>query len=256
MPSSEVLSILKKSTKSRYKYEVRRLKRQADHIRCEKLAGAWCNSSNNDFWNLVHQNRGKSKFSGCNVIDGITSDEDISKMFSSKVSSLLNSDPDQSATNSFFANLTDSISSSDLLSSDISSTVVLNALEQLKKGKSDDSSLLSDVFIYAKDILSNSLSQLFTAVVRHGYVPKLLRDCILQLIPKPGKDPTYSDNYRPIALAPTLSKVLEWCILFQYGDSFSTSPLQFGFKPGLSADMCTGLIKSVISRYCFNGSNV
>jgi len=114
-PSSGVLSILKKSTKSRYKYEVRRLKRQADHIRCEKLAGAWCNSSNNDFWNLVRQNRGKSKFSGCNVIDGITSDEDISKMFSSKVSSLLNSDPDQSATNSFFANLTDSISSSDLI---------------------------------------------------------------------------------------------------------------------------------------------
>ena len=91
----------------------------------------------------------KCKFSGCNVIDGITSDEDISEMFSSKVSSLLNSDPDQSATNCFFANLTDSISSSDLLSSDISSTVVLNALEQLKKGKSDDSSLLSDVFIYA-----------------------------------------------------------------------------------------------------------
>jgi len=132
----------------------------------------------------------------------------------------------------------------------------LNALEQLKKGKSDGSSLLCDVFIYAKDILINPLSQLFTAVVRHGYVPKLLRDCILQLIPKPGKDPTCSDNYRPIALAPTLSKVLEWCILFQYGDSFSTSPLQFGFKPGLSADMCTGLIKNVISRYCFNGSNV
>jgi len=65
-PSSGVLSILKKSTKSRYKYEVRCLKRQADHIRCEKLAGAWCNSSNNDFWNLVRQNRGKSKFSGCN----------------------------------------------------------------------------------------------------------------------------------------------------------------------------------------------
>ena len=100
------------------------------------------------------------------------------------------------------------------------------------------------------------MSQLFTAVVRHGYVPKLLRDCILQLIPKSGKDPTCSDNYRPIALAPTLSKVLEWCILLIYRNSLSTSLLQFGFKPGMSADMCTGLIKNVISRYCFNGSNV
>ena len=82
----------------------------------------------------------------------------------------------------------------------------------------------------------------------YGCFPKLLRDCILQLIPKPGKDPTCSDNYRPIALAPTLSKVLEWCILLIYGDSFSTSPLQFGFKPSMSADMCTGLNKNGASK--------
>ena len=39
----------------------------------------------------------------------------------------------------------------------------------------------------------------------HGYIPECLRDCIL----KPGKDPSNSDSYRPIALAPTLSKVFE-----------------------------------------------
>ena len=82
---------------------------------------------------------------------------------------LLNSDLDQSGRNSFLADLADSISNSDLLTSEISSTVVLNALDQLMKGKSDGSSLLSDAFIFAKDILS--LSQLLTAVVRHGYVP-------------------------------------------------------------------------------------
>ena len=41
-------------------------------------------------------------------------------------------------------------------------------------------------------------------MLRHGYVPKSLRDCILQPIPKPGKDCSVSDNYRSIALAPTL----------------------------------------------------
>ena len=133
---------------------------------------------------------------------------------------------------------------------------MINALDQLKKGKSDGSSLISDAFILAKDILSKPLSDLFTTIIRHGYVPNVLRDCILQLIPKPGKDPTCSDNYRPIALAPTLSKVLEWCILLTYEGYFSTSPLQFGFKPGMSADMCTGLIKNVIGHYCFKGSSV
>ena len=75
------------------------------------------NSCSNEFWNLVRQSRGNSKFSGCNVIDGLTTDED--DMFSSKISSLLNSDLDQPARNSFLAGLTDSISKSDLLTSEI-----------------------------------------------------------------------------------------------------------------------------------------
>jgi len=61
-------------------------------------------------------------------------------------------------------------------------------------------------------------------------MPKLLRDCILVPIPKGNKDPTVSDNYHPIALASTLSKALEWCILLSYSDHFHTSGLQFGFK--------------------------
>ena len=56
-------------------------------------------------------------------------------MFSSKISSLLNSELDQSARNSFLADLTDSISNSDLQTSEISSTVVLNALDKLKENQ-------------------------------------------------------------------------------------------------------------------------
>ena len=131
-PTSGIISTIKKNTKSRYKYEVCRLKRQANHIKSVKLAGAWCNSRSNDFWNLVRQSRGNSKLSGCNIIDGLTTDNDISNMFSSKISLLLNSDLDQSARNSFLADLTDSNSNSDLLTSAISSTVVLNTLESSK----------------------------------------------------------------------------------------------------------------------------
>jgi hypothetical protein len=163
------------------------LKRQAEHIKSEKLAEAWCTARNTDFWHLIRQQRGNSKSSGCNVIDGLTTDDGISNMFSSKICSILNSDSDQLARERFLENLTDSISNYDLLNSEITSTTVINALDQLKKGKSDGSNLMSDAFILAKDILSNPLSDLFTAIIRHGYVPNVLRDCVLQLIPKPGK---------------------------------------------------------------------
>ena len=92
---------------------------------------------------------------------------------------------------------------------------------------------MSNHFIYAKDALSAPLSRLFTAMLHHGIVP----DSFL----KPGKDPFFSESYRPIAFAPTLSKVFELCLLFQLQSCFITSSLQFGFKPGFFADLCTGL---------------
>ena len=77
-------------------------------------------------------------------------------------------------------------------------------------------------------------------------------------VPKPHKDPSLSDNYRPIALAPNcnLSKVLERCILQTYSSSFATTDLQFGFKPGFSTGLCTGVLKNVVSSYINRGSKV
>ena len=95
-----------------------------------------------------------------------------------------------------------------------------------------------------------------TVIIRHGYMPQLLRNCILIPIPKSGKDPSQSDNYRPTALAPNPSKVLEWCILLQFGSYLSTSDLQFGFKSGTSTDSCTGLLKNTIALHIHRKTKV
>ena len=105
-------------------------------------------------------------------------------------------------------------------------------------------------------VIAEPLSVLFTAMIRHSFMPKLFRDCTLVPIPKSGKDPNFSDSYRAIALAPTLSKALEWCLLLQYPDQFSTSDLQFGFKRFMSTSLCTGTVKNVAHRYVRNGSPV
>ena len=65
---------------------------------------------------------------------------------------------------------------------------------------------LCQIILRASSALTQPLSKLFTAMLEHGYVPESLRDCVLQPILKPGKDPSVSDNCHPIALAPTLSK--------------------------------------------------
>ena len=52
---------------------------------------------------------------------------------------------------------------------------------------------------------ANPLAYLFTAILRHGYVRKSLRNCILAPIPKTNKDTT---NF---SLVPSLSNAQEWC---------------------------------------------
>ena len=84
-------------------------------------------------------------------------------------------------------------------------------------------------------------------------MPAAFRDATIQPIPKGFKDPSVSSNYRGIALASSLSKVLEWSILLSWSQFFSTSELQFGFKSGFSTTLCTGVI---INRYLNRGSKV
>ena len=213
-PTSGVLIQIKKKSKRRFKYEVRRLRRRQSHIRCEKLASAHLHSSQQEFWKLVKTiskfSRGTSTSSTSNIVDGCCDDGAISNIFSSKLKTLLNSCSDTQPRNSLYDSIRESIGPSDLSSIFISQEVVRDAISQLKS----------------------------------GIVPDTLRDCILVPIPKPGKDPSSSDSYRPIALAPILIKVFEWCLLFQFQSCFITSSLQFGFKSGFSADLCTGLLKN------------
>ena len=122
--------------------------------------------------------------------------------------------------------------------------------------KSDASGVSSEHLELAAPVISDFVSALFTAILRHGYMPKCLRDCVLVPIPKSGKDASCSDNYRPIALASTLSKVLEHIILEKYSKFFVSNCLQFGFKRGSSTTTCTALVKSVVAKYIHSGSHV
>ena len=133
---------------------------------------------------------------------------------------------------------------------------VRRSLQNLKTGKKDVDNLSSDHLRHAATVIAESLATLFTSILRHGYMPSSLRDCTVIPIPKGLKDASCSSNYRGIAIASTLSKVLEGVILHKYSEFFTSSDLQFGFKPGHSTTLCTGVVKCTISRYINRNSYV
>ena len=64
------------------------------------------------------------------------------------------------------------------------------------------------------------------------------------------------DNYRPVALASLISKVLEIVIFKRLEDFIETGSNPFGFKKSHSTDMCIYTLKELISHYRKLGSNV
>ena len=64
------------------------------------------------------------------------------------------------------------------------------------------------------------------------------------------------DNYRPIAIASTLSKLLEKLLLERLSKYLWTSSHQFGFKPNHSTDACIYVLKEAVDFYVGQQSSV
>ena len=255
-PSVGVLSQLRKHTKSRYKYAVRRLIRNQDKLRRKKMADAMVEGGFRDFWQLVNHCKANSK-NQASCIDGVSDDAEIADLWASKFKSLLTS-PDPDAHRQLAEALSSlKISPEELKATMVTPEILLNSLQKLKRGKADGGGLMSDHLIFAPSSFLNVLASVLTALLRHGHMPSCFSDALIQPIPKGNnKDYSLSSNYRGIALASCFSKVIELCILELHGQRLLSSQLQFGFKPGLSTTMCTGVLKAVVSRYLHGGSNV
>ena len=187
--------------------------------------------------------------------DGVAGSKNIANVFASKIESILNYHS-PSSHSSPHSSIRSSVTPSDISSIEFNEDDVLEALSHLKTGKSDGDGVSAEHVIFATSALISPLAVYFTSLVRHGFMPSCLRDCVLIPVPKKNKDVTSSSSYRPIALASSISKILEHLILTKFSSYLHTSPLQFGFKPGFSTSLCTGVVKNIISRYIHNGSSV
>ena len=103
---------------------------------------------------------------------------------------------------------------------------------------------------YSDHSIKFYLSVLFNMCLRHGFVPKACLDTLLvPIVKNKNKIVQDTNNYRPIALATVISKLLERYILHRILPSLHTSQNQFGFKPKHSTDMSVFLLKQTISSY-------
>ena len=127
-------------------------------------------------------------------VDGLHGAPDIAGTFASKVSDYLNIH-DPTPRDVLMSSLTSNIGTEDVASLFVSVECLYSAFSKLKLSKADGSILVSGHLVMCLPAVVEPISQLFTAMLHHSFMPKLLRDCILVPIPKSGKDPSSYDSY-------------------------------------------------------------
>ena len=257
-PRSGVVADIMRRTRAAYHYAVRRVKRDEHDIVRQRFADSIVGNRSRDFWLEVKKMNGKvGRCAG--TVEGLSDARDIANMFASKYENIYNSVPyDQNDMNDIQNELTSRIKMQNSLDNSIEKDDVAEAIRELKYNKNDgDKRLSTNHLKFAGDDLHLHLSRLLSCIVMHGSVPDDLLQCTTIPIPKgPNANRSSADNYRGITLGSVFGRIIDLIILRRYGDSLATCDLQFGFKQKRSTNICTMILKEVISYYRNNDTSI
>jgi len=179
----------------------------------------------------------------------------VCKMWQQQFSSLYNSLDRERAKQKFFSkvNTGESGRNRNITVNDVS-----KAIDTQKKFKSAvPNSVYMESFMFADVKLHVHIILLFTACLRHCYLPSVcMESVILPVVKNKGGDLSDIDNYRAIALSNVETKILETVILWIFNEDAECDMYQFGFKKGHSTGTCTTIVKRTIDYYLKRGSYV
>ncbi|CAL4180217.1 unnamed protein product, partial [Meganyctiphanes norvegica] len=133
----------------------------------------------------------------------------------------------------------------------VNNSEMFEAIKSLENNKSCGlDGIYTEHLNYASDRLIPLLSLCFSGLLVHGVLPDSLMSVVLVPIVKNKCGNINSkDNYRPIALASIVSKLMEIIILNRIENFLITNANQFGFKKGHGTDQCIYVLKEVIQLY-------
>ncbi len=191
----------KKLANARFKYAVRFISKNEQAMQADSLAYKMLSNNMNDFWKEVRALHNCKSSLPCTV-DGISGTDNIAELWRQHYSLLFNcvkSDPYKGG----------SVRSGDLIS--ITTQEIKDAIHDLPNNKACGMDLISAEHLKNASLrLAPLLALCFSGFMIHGTLPDSIISILLVPVikDKAGKVGCL-DNYRPIALASILSKVME-----------------------------------------------
>ena len=237
-------------SRAKFKLALRFIKRFENQLRQDAIADTMCEDSEGNFWKEIKK-QSPNNIPLPTSIGEATGKKEVASMWKNHFEKLLNCVKDR-----------DKSSSQVQLNADPNIVINIDEIEfAINKLTSGKSSGLDGVYAehlkYSSNDYKTLLAKCFTSFLVHGFLPESLMSVVLVPIIKDKSGKINSkDNYKPIAIASTLSKLLEKIMLERLTNHLLTSSHQFGFKPKHSTDACIYVLKEAIDIYVSQQSSV
>ena len=250
-PKQGHLYNLKNSARLRCKYAIRYIDKNNARLRRESLAKKLVDRDPTAFWKEVKL-LNNSNVSPPLSVDGEVGKHNILALWKKHYEGIFNcikkSNENQGTTK-------DILFTPDIV---ITNDELLCAINKLDKNKAcGQDGIFAENLMYCSNKLIPLLSMCLSGLLIHGFLPESMISVLLvPVIKDKCKKISSKENYRPIALASILSKVLETVIFNRIELCLATQDNQFGFKKKHGTDMCIYVFKELVQRYKYLGSNV
>ena len=247
--------------KSKYEYKLalKHAKNTPDIEKAEKINASLAQTNPSAFWKCWNANyNSTSKTRASPIIQNLSDHVEIANAFKNHFSNIyVNSSDDDGAVKEFhhlYHKL--SLNSNPPLSVEIQD--IENAIKHLNLNKSADAEhIMAEYTLYSHPSIILHLKNLFKIMLHHSYVPQSFTSGIITPIIKDKRgDPTSIDNYRPITISSTISKIFEYFLLDKFTPMLSSDLLQFAYKPRTGCPDAIFLLRQVIQHFNNKSSTV
>ena len=200
------------------------------------------------FWNLLKKHQRS-------IVHSALQPDDFASYYAKVMSDdESNLNPSQQMIKDFVAekkmSLQDSLETIQLTTAEVRKLIV-----SMKRGicPGHDRISTEHLFYGATDTLCGVLADLYSSIMSTTLIPESLSlGVVIPILKKASLDPNGTENYRPITLSSTYSRLLELLIAPEY----TPCDTQYGFRAGRGTSFVTSLINDVTSYFNAAGSPV
>ena len=246
-------AVAMRTARAAFKHAIRRCRLQEEALRADAISRKLASGDTKAFWRGVANSNGRSVRP--DRIDGAVGEEDVARLWANKFSSTLNSVKDSHMKKEFVKKY-DSIDDTEI--PHVAVKEVQSVLKKLKSGKSVGlDGIPNEFYRSCKHQVTIFLSIMCNAFFIHEFIPESIMDGkIIPLLKGKLLDISSSDNYRPITISSSFSKILEYLMHNRIIGHLTCEDNQFGYKDKSSTDQCIFTLKSVVDYYHSLGSPV